>query len=511
MRPGTAEDLGFKLDSPAPATLRGLRDRLFAPVDGSGLAYFRIAFGAIMLWEVWRFIDHDWVDRYYTGKEFYFKYWPFEFVQPWPGDWMTVHFYAMGVLAVFIIAGLWYRVSATLFFLAITYVFLLEQARYLNHLYLVCLVAFLMPFVPAHRYLSIDALRRPDLRSRVVPAWSIWLLRFQVGVPMFFGGIAKLNADWLRGEPLRDWLAARADFPIVGRLFTNEGVVWLMSYGGLFIDLLFVFFMLNRRTRVFAFIAALTFHFINARLFGIGIFPWFMIAGSVVFFEPDWPRRVLQDVRQGHPYRVYTLLGGAIVGFIIGGWLPETFSFVRAFIGAFGVTVAAYHLDEPFVRRDVQAAADSEAQGVASRRVQAAPARWGPWTLPTQRQAVVAGLALWVVVQVAVPLRHFVIPGNVHWTEEGHNLLVAYEAARQGLGRVLRRHRPGKRGRVRHRPGRLPDKQAGTEDDIAAGDDRAVRQLRGERNAQRGSRRRGGAGPHPGVTQRQGASDPHRP
>lgn len=28
----------------------------------------------------------------------------------------------------------------------ITYVFLLEQARYLNHLYLVCLIAFLMIF-----------------------------------------------------------------------------------------------------------------------------------------------------------------------------------------------------------------------------------------------------------------------------------------------------------------------------------------------------------------------------
>lgn len=28
-------------------------------------------------------------------------------------------------------------------------------------------------------------------------------------------------------------------------------------------------------------------------------------------------------------------------------------------------------------------------------------------------------LAGWVVVQVLVPLRHFVIPGNVHWTNEG--------------------------------------------------------------------------------------------
>ena len=68
---------------------------------------------------------------------------------------------------------------------------------------------------------------------------------------MFFGGIAKINGDWLRGEPLRAWLADRTDFPFLGRFFTDEPVVWFMTYSGLLIDLLFVFYMLNRCTRVF--------------------------------------------------------------------------------------------------------------------------------------------------------------------------------------------------------------------------------------------------------------------
>jgi vitamin K-dependent gamma-carboxylase len=37
-----------------------------------------------------------------------------------------------------------------------------------------------------------------------------------------------------------------------------------------------------------------------------------------------------------------------------------------------------------------------------------------------QQRVVLAGLALYGVVQVAVPLRHFFYPGQVHWTEQGH-------------------------------------------------------------------------------------------
>jgi vitamin K-dependent gamma-carboxylase len=76
-----------------------------------------------------------------------------------------------------------------------TYLFLLEQARYLNHLYLVCPLSFLMIFLPANRGFSLDGLLRPSIKAVTVPVWSLWLLRVQIAVPMFFGGIAKLNSD----------------------------------------------------------------------------------------------------------------------------------------------------------------------------------------------------------------------------------------------------------------------------------------------------------------------------
>jgi hypothetical protein len=36
--------------------------------------------------------------------------------------------------------------------------------------------------------------------------------------------------------------------------------------------------------------AAVAFHLMNARLFEIGIFPWFMLLATIIFFPPDWPR-----------------------------------------------------------------------------------------------------------------------------------------------------------------------------------------------------------------------------
>ena len=397
--------------------------RLFEPVDIASLVFFRIAFGAIMLWEMWRYFDHGWIGRYFTDKEFYFTYWPFSFVQPWPGDGMFIHFGLMAFFAACIVLGLFYRVSATAFFLMFTYMFLLEQARYLNHFYLVGLISFVMIFVPAHRHFSLDALRNPAIHSKVAPAWSLWLLRFQIAIPMFFGGIAKLNGDWLHGEPLRSWLAERTDFPVLGEFFTDEPVVWLMVYGALLIDLLFVAYMLNRRTRAIGFLFVLALHFMNARLFAIGIFPWFMIAATLIFFGPDWPRRLLHDIRQGHVVRIPAFAVGFVLGFLLGVFLPEGFSLAHALIGGVGVAVAAYHLDEPFHREPSGVVEDQRTGqlGRRRRRRRSRDERTNAPGLRTWQKGVLACLVLWVAFQVLVPLRHFVIPGKVHWTEEGHN------------------------------------------------------------------------------------------
>src|SRR5688572_28868545 len=99
---------------------------LARPVDGASLAAFRVMFGLLLAWEVVRYFEHGWIERYYIRPTFHFTYPLFEFVSPWPGYGMYLHFAIMGVLALCVALGSFYRVSAALFWLAFTYVFLLD-------------------------------------------------------------------------------------------------------------------------------------------------------------------------------------------------------------------------------------------------------------------------------------------------------------------------------------------------------------------------------------------------
>ena len=101
------------------------RDYLLAPVDGASLAVFRICFGLLMLCDVWRYWTNGWITSYYVKPTFHFTYFLAPFVRPWPGDGMYWHFGVLGLLAMLIAVGLFYRLAAWGFFLGFTYVFLL--------------------------------------------------------------------------------------------------------------------------------------------------------------------------------------------------------------------------------------------------------------------------------------------------------------------------------------------------------------------------------------------------
>ena len=275
--------------------------RLLAPVDNSSIVTFRVFFGLLMFWEVNRYFQKGWIDAFYVDPPFNFTYHGFGWVQPWPGWGMQAHFLALGILAVCITVGFYYRIAAPLFFLGFTYVFLLEKAHYLNHLYLACLISFLMIFVPAHKAFSVDAHRNPGIRSTTAPTWALVLLATQVGIVYFYGGLAKLNWDWLHGEPMRIWMAEETQFPILGRWFTDEWMVYLVSYGGLLFDLLIVPALLWRRTRWFAVAALVLFHRFNAEMFSIGIFPMFATLSVVLFLPPDLPRNIGNKLRGTKP------------------------------------------------------------------------------------------------------------------------------------------------------------------------------------------------------------------
>lgn len=265
------------------------------------LAIFRILFGLLMTGAMLRFMAKGWVDELFLKPKYHFPYPGFEWIRPWPGEWMHWHVAVTAVCAFGIALGFHYRVCSVLFFLGFTYLELIDRTTYLNHYYLVSLVAGLLVFMPAHRAWSLDAARNPSLRSDFIPAWPVNLLRFQFVIVYLFAGLAKLNVDWLiEAQPLRIWLAARSDLPLIGSLLEQTWVAHAASWFGAAYDLCVPFLLLIPRTRSLAFAAVVVFHVLTWLLFPIGMFPWIMILGATLFFPPEWPKRRLH-VREMKP------------------------------------------------------------------------------------------------------------------------------------------------------------------------------------------------------------------
>lgn len=265
-----------------------------APVDIASLAAFRVLFGLVMAAGMTRFLAKGWVTEIYLRSRFHFPYPGFEWVRPWPDEWMHIHFVLLALLALMIAVGFCYRAATVLFCLGFTYVELIDQTAYLNHYYLASLFSGLLIFLPAHRGWSVDAWLKPSLQRDASPACALNLLRFQIAVVYVFAGLAKLNSDWiLHAQPLRIWLAAQSCLPLIGPWLGQEWVAYAASWFGAIYDLTIVFFLLRRRTRPAAFLAVVFFHVATWILFNIGMFPWIMIAASTLFFAPDWPRHFL--------------------------------------------------------------------------------------------------------------------------------------------------------------------------------------------------------------------------
>ena len=340
--------------SEQPAELREshwvrVRRLLAHPVDASSLAAFRILFAVLMMRETVRFYPR--VATRYLASTFHFTYDFAPFVRPWTESGFQLHFALMFLAAAGIALGLMYRVSCALFLFCYTYVFLIDRVGYNNHYYLCVLLAFLFLVVPANAMWSVDARYKPATASPVVPFWSIAVFRAQLFIVYFYAGLAKLNADWLRAEPISDMLKDSAEVPVLGTLLAYPFAPYVIGYVGLVFDLSIGFLLLSRRTRLFALPLLFCFHFINNLIFSIGIFPFLGICSVIVFFDAGMPRR------------------------------------------AVGIC----------------------ARALGGKHSQAAP-------LSGNRQFSVpmTFLAIYFALQLTIPFRHLLYPGDASWTEEGH-------------------------------------------------------------------------------------------
>ena len=246
-----------------------------------------MAFGAV------RFLCSDWIQKLYVEPTFFFKFYGFEWVIVPNEMGCYILYLLIAISALGIAIGAFYRLSAIVFFLTFTYSELLDATNYLNHYYLVILLSFLLIFLPANKKYSVDVWRNPQIKTDKVPAWTINIIIFQLSCVYFFAGLAKLNPDWiLRAMPMAIWLPERSNYPIVGYFFQFKETAFLFSYFGAFYDLTIAFFLLNRKTRPFAYFAVIVFHVMTKLLFNIGLFPLIMIFSTLIFFSGEWHKKV---------------------------------------------------------------------------------------------------------------------------------------------------------------------------------------------------------------------------
>lgn len=260
---------------------------LFTRIDNSALIVFRILFGVLLAIEAFGAIFTGWVRRVFIEPQFTFNFIGFDFLQPLPGNGMLWYYGIMGVFGLLVMLGYKYRFSILMYAIMWAAVYLMQKSSYNNHYYLLMLLCFLMFLFPAHRYASVDAWKDPEIKQISMPRW-VWLLIVgQLWILYTYAAIAKLYPDWLDGTLPAILMAARKDYWLVGDFLQQEWVHYAISWFGFLFDLLIIPLLLWKRTRIYAFVAAVFFHLFNSFIFHIGIFPYLALAFTLFFFSSE--------------------------------------------------------------------------------------------------------------------------------------------------------------------------------------------------------------------------------
>jgi hypothetical protein len=191
-----------------------------------------------------------------------------------------------------------------------------------------------------------------------------------LGIVYFYAGLTKLNSDWLfRAMPLKIWLPSKYDLPFLGETFMQqEWFHYAMSWSGMLYDVSIPFLLLYKRTRIFAFVVVVFFHVFTRVLFPIGMFPFIMIICTLIFFEANFHQKIIDGLK--HQFFKWS------------------------------------------------------SRVVLLRSIQAKSKDFNPIQNFTfskiQKQFIYPIIGLFLMVQILVPFRSLLYPGELFWTEEGY-------------------------------------------------------------------------------------------
>ncbi|EDW31165.1 GL20734 [Drosophila persimilis] len=262
------------------------------PVDGAALGIFRLLFGVAMLVDIAEERGGGQLDVRF-GEPHHCHFPLFNGMRALAYPLMGCVYLCMWLGAWGIMLGYRFRSSCLTFIVPYWYIFLLDKPTWNNHSYLFGLVGTLLLFTQADSYCSLESWLNPARsRSRTVPYWNYFLIKFQFFVLYMYAGLKKISAEWLSGYAMSN-LSQHWVFSPFRQMLDPELIdLLIVHWFTAFFDVSIAFFMTVEKTRLLVTPFMISFHLMNSRLFVIGMFPWVCLAEVPLFFGFDWPRRI---------------------------------------------------------------------------------------------------------------------------------------------------------------------------------------------------------------------------
>ncbi len=325
---------------------------LFKPVKGFQLGVFRIVLGLVYLVFFSRLVLRKKFTGAFIKTDFHFAY---DWLFPLPELPDLVLIGMMGgliVASVLVLLNIGTRFAFLYIFFAFGYFFFLEKALYNNHYFILVLIAF-WGFLVFDRSGPIDPRREGHIAH-----WKYLILKAQFLLVYFYGGIAKFNSEWLKGNTVRALLDIR--FPELNPELILS-LAGAMTYGGILFDLSVPFLLLYKPTRKLAFLFVVLFNVTNHVVFEIGIFPFLMMGSLILFLDHEkvegetiapppawvkWSAILLIVIQMLIPFR-HVLYPGNVV------WTEEGYFFSWRMISSVKKVKAQFRIVEPGTGRIV--------------------------------------------------------------------------------------------------------------------------------------------------------------
>lgn len=279
-------------------------------ISAQSLAIFRIVTGVLIVFEGFRLLKYR--EFYFEFPEVLFKWDLLHWIPKFPEPVILVLAILLMLFGVFVLVGLKYRVAIITSLVIYAYFFFVTASYYNSHAYLFMLVLFLMSFNDADNFLSIKQKHKNNnfFNDQGIPIWQLNAIAAQIIIVLFYSGIAKLNLDWLSGETVKSIVQSNSS-DVFNKLFNNTLAHLVITYFSLIYFLLIGWFLINKKFKLVGVILIVFVQLVNLFFIKNGITTYILLGSVVIFLRPDiidWVKSTIQKPKFLFDKATYTSL-----------------------------------------------------------------------------------------------------------------------------------------------------------------------------------------------------------